>query len=358
MLPFILGVALAAGPVCKLQGSLTVDLFARAKVAWAAGDLKPAINCYSDIIKIDPSNSEAYLWRGTSFVALLKADAAIADLNKAIELDPKLSLAFTNRGAAYLLVENYEAAIRDFTEAIKDDGTAPRYANRAFAYLRADQIEKAFVDASEAIRRDADYGPAYSTRGMVFFKRKQYDRALADLGKSISLFPAAEAYQNRGWVLQAMGQEQAALNDFSAALKMNPGSAEFHADRAASYYKMRKYQLALKDWESALQLQPDHIVAHAELARCFACCPDAEFRDSAKALVHARRVCVLTSWKEQAALCLLAQAYASANKFAEAVEWQKMALGLPTGKRSEDVGKLQRQLNAYRAGKPFLEYED
>jgi len=77
----------------------------------------------SELILLDPSNSQAFGNRGECYQLKGDYDRAITDLSEAIRLNPEYSWAFGARGACYRMKKDYERAIADLSEAMRLDPT-------------------------------------------------------------------------------------------------------------------------------------------------------------------------------------------------------------------------------------------
>ena len=65
------------------------------------GENDRAIADYTEAIRLDPKNANAYSNRGYAYSDKGDTDRAIADFTEAIRLDPKFAIAYNNRGLAY-----------------------------------------------------------------------------------------------------------------------------------------------------------------------------------------------------------------------------------------------------------------
>lgn len=82
---------------------------------------------YTDFIKRNPKDSEAYRRRGWAEYKHEDWDRAIADFTRAIEVDPSSGVAYWNRGWAHAKKEEYGAAIKDMQKAIQLQPNEPGY---------------------------------------------------------------------------------------------------------------------------------------------------------------------------------------------------------------------------------------
>ena len=119
--------------------------------------------------------------RGAACPANGDNDSAIADYSEAIRLDPKDTDAYKNRGDAYQNKGDYDRAIADYSEAIRlDPKYAGAYNNRGDAYRDKGDNDRAIADYNEAIRIDPKYANAYNSRGAAYRAKGDNDRAIAD----------------------------------------------------------------------------------------------------------------------------------------------------------------------------------
>ena len=102
----------------------------------------------------------------------------------------------------------------------------------------------------------------YGERGTAHTYTRDFKAALADYCEALKLQPNNIHFMDcRGLVYYQMDEYEKALKDFTKALSLNPPSdnrkARIYANRAACYRELRKSELALKDLEAASQICTD-----------------------------------------------------------------------------------------------------
>lgn len=109
------------------------------------------IDALSGAAKSTPLNN-----RGAAYFGKGDYDKSVADYTQALRFDPKNSDAYRNRAIAYLRQKKYELAIADLDKAIEIETFAPLkpYRQRAVAYAALGEHAKALKDADEALKID------------------------------------------------------------------------------------------------------------------------------------------------------------------------------------------------------------
>jgi tetratricopeptide (TPR) repeat protein len=98
---------------------------------------------------------------------------------------------------------------------------------RAVALDASGQTDKAMEDYSAAIKADPKSSLAFLGRGVLLAVRKRaYDRAVEDFDKVLVIEPDnVEALVSRGDAFGQLGDPALALNEYNAALRIDPNRA-------------------------------------------------------------------------------------------------------------------------------------
>ena len=140
-----------------------------------------------------------------------------------------------------------------------------------------------------------------------------------------------------------------AIVHFKRAIQFQPDNAESHTNLANAFSMEGHFAEAISEYEKAIDLAPTAIPPCNNLAWLLANCHDPELRDSARAVVLAKKAVDLSGGKDPVSLRTLASAYATVHRFDQAVEVAGKALELATAEGSQEwVEKLTRDITAYQ----------
>jgi tetratricopeptide (TPR) repeat protein len=81
------------------------------------GDYQGAINNFTQVIRVNPHEVEAYYNRGIAYGKIKNYQEAIADFNKALSLDKNLAEVYLERAKIYIILADKSQAIADLKTA-------------------------------------------------------------------------------------------------------------------------------------------------------------------------------------------------------------------------------------------------
>jgi Zn-dependent protease len=123
-------------------------------------------------------------------------------------------------------------------------------------------------------------------------------------------------------------------------------------NRGLAESRRGKWQRAIEDYRAALRLQPKLASAHNNLAWLLAVCPVDAFRNGQAAVEHATWACNATGWRNPSCLGTLAAACAEVGDFGQAVRWQERALADPAYRQTYGEATVSGRLRLYEQGLP------
>jgi tetratricopeptide (TPR) repeat protein len=189
--------------------------------------------------------------------------------------------AFLNRGQA-------QAAVEKYSEAIAINGSFPLpYINRGIAYATLSRNAEALADAEKALSLLAPgtfpathSGLAHQVKGIVYQNQGNHKLALESFSKAIELDPGSAKYFNaRGVVYRLLNEFDLALADYNKAISLDPTIPHTFVNRASVYLKRKDHAAALKDLDEAIRLDKSIDTAYNNRANTYI-----EIKDYEKAL--------------------------------------------------------------------------
>jgi tetratricopeptide (TPR) repeat protein len=239
----------------------------------------------------------AYSFREVEF----NPDGAIADYTDAIRQKPNMAEYYIKRAYAYYVKEDYDRGISDYKEALRLGSTevereegfnysiviqynvdsAGAYSNIGYAYFKKGDYNRAIADFTEAIRLNPNNAEAYNNRGAAYEHKGDYDRAIADFTEAIRLDPNnALAYYNRGrtshkeidelhapFTPVGQGYYNKVIADYTQAIRLDPKSTDAYAFRGNAYSNEGHKDKAISDYTEAIRLNPNYAWAYYNRGR-------------------------------------------------------------------------------------------
>ncbi|ESL06013.1 hypothetical protein TRSC58_06319 [Trypanosoma rangeli SC58] len=294
-----------------VQGSLW-----RAKLLMRLGDHQAAQEALSVILDTLRGKSDvsqlvsAFFLRGVCRVKLSCIDKAIADLTAALDIDPSHSRSTYERAACHNRKGNYTAAILDYERALQCDAgcsngflTWHQNARSRFAQARLHHrtsapplgitkpigLKSSLTPNMDSVRQNGDGGrrpppvPPLDTCVKTPRLMEETSRLCHDAGApigsperpqimptttSLSLLPnseEAELHHHRGLEYRKEGDFVRAIEEYSAALRLDAKNFKAMFNRGFCNDKIGDYNAAIRDYEAAMQLEPGYAYTYYNL---------------------------------------------------------------------------------------------
>ena len=97
----------------------------------------------------------------------------------------------------------------------------------------------------------------YYRRGLAYFEKNDYGRAIQDFNEALNLDPDNVAIlQSRGWAYENKNDYEQAIRDYNRAISLQSSYGPAFIRRARVYELKRQYEQALADYEAATHADP------------------------------------------------------------------------------------------------------
>jgi tetratricopeptide (TPR) repeat protein len=189
-------------------------------------DFQTALQYVDQALKINPKYRDAYIMKGSIFLAQNNRKFAISSYETAIQQDPEFELAYLRLGQLYTEDEKYEIAIEKFRSASELN---PKLGDALYGIAYCDQMLNRFDQAVEGYRKlmlaDEKYHLGWFNIGYIkqFHTENQLDSAIIYYQKATDIQPEfVKAWHNIGLCYEDKNDRTLALKAYAKALKANP----------------------------------------------------------------------------------------------------------------------------------------
>lgn len=195
----------------------------RAFLYWATASDDLALADYDAILRAQPGNGFAYLFRGSSLQYLGDVLLASDDFRDAAAADPNNVHVFSVIGSTYAQTGEYDRALQFLNSALQiDPAHARAHYFVGFVLLERNVTDAAIENFTRALEIDPAMIDAYYDRGLAYGRLVDYPAALADLNQALALNPGSRlAMVARARIHELIGNIPAALADYTDYVRLN-----------------------------------------------------------------------------------------------------------------------------------------
>ena len=266
-------------------------------------------------------------------------------------LHDDVALLYMELGQPTQAAHHFAAALR-----LRPDSATARF-NLGTALSAAGKIDEALARYRDALQIDPGYTVAHNNLGNLLLTQGALEEAGRHLQAAVDTNPDyVQALNNLAYVLIETNQHAEAIEHATNAIRLNPNYAVARFNLARALISTGKVSEAVAELRRVLELQPDFTGAALELAWLLATHPNGEIRKPVDAVSLAEQVATVSERKDPRALDVLAAAYASADRLAEAIQATEEALAL-LSPNDPYTSVFRDRLDLYRSGHPFRQPE-
>ena len=310
-------------------------------------------------IAAEPGNVAAYQLKAAILVKLNKLADALATLEKAHKLAPEDLEIMAAKAEIYNTQSNHKAAVEELTRALAvDRSNLALLGRRADAYERLGDKTKALADIDRMLELKSSDPEILRARAALLADMGKFAEAAEVLQKIHKANPNdALTTLQIAMLYTTMKQYEKAIAAYDEVLTRSPDEVEAIRGRGDALLNLGRRGAAVAEYEKAFKLKPHDFGILNNYAWVLATAPEDKLRDGHRALEMAIEACKQTEYKKDYILSTLAAAYAETGDFGSARKWAAKAVEVcvPTKDEPDRKDELQKELESYKADKPWRE---
>jgi serine/threonine protein kinase/Flp pilus assembly protein TadD len=250
----------------KLAPDYHQTLLAMGNTYTQRGKFNEAIEVYSKILRVNPSNSKALLKIAIAYENANQFDLAEKNYKRAIMYDSLEWSKYNNLGAFYRNVGQYEKAIEMFKKVIELSRDNDRgYNNVAGVYILLHKFNDALYYIEKALKINDKNPDTYNNRAATYFLSNKYKEAAEDYERALKLEkPSFYYYGNLAEVFHFLNNKDKEIEHLKNAIKLaeeainiNPNNSIALASLSNYYSMLGQKQKSDENINKAIALSPN-----------------------------------------------------------------------------------------------------
>jgi predicted O-linked N-acetylglucosamine transferase (SPINDLY family) len=235
-----------------------------------AGRFAEAAQLYSDVVRRDPLQFEAFHWLGVLHLQSGRAEEALQCFSHAIKAKPDYLDALGNRGSMLLRMGRAADALADFDRilTLRPD-LPPAWKGRAGALVAINRPQDALGAIERALALEPKNPDTLYRRADLLIMLNRHAEAVAAYDAVIAVQPGfAQAWNMRGVALVEIRRQADALASFDKAVALESGNLDAWNNRANVNFELKRFEEAARDYERVLKAAPDLPYVEGFLIQC------------------------------------------------------------------------------------------
>ena len=248
---------------------------------------------------------------------------------------------------------DWPEAVKQFRNAVE---LAPDYVlmrlNLALALNLMGDARAALDQLEEVVRLDPQLARAHYTMGTLFERSGRDQEAIDRYTLAVTHDPnVGAAHLRLADALRRTDRLDASLSSYQRVLELEPDGEEARFGEVMALVRLTRHREALERLRVAIDFHPEEPAFPHALARLLAASPDPRVRDGQRALDLVHRLA--EELKTTAVAETTAMALAELGQFAQAVEWQRLAMSVAAEAGRTDVAqRMAANLALYQRHEP------
>lgn len=133
--------------------------------------------------------------------------------------------------------------------------------NQGMTYSKEKQWDKAIAEYTKALTLNPGYAEAYLRRGLAYHEKGDIDLSIADYTKAIEIkHTYFSAYYARGLAFIKIKKLNDAISDFTKTLELkprNPADYDIYCLRACAYLETQQFKEAISDFAKLREIDSE-----------------------------------------------------------------------------------------------------
>ena len=257
----------SANTFSQQPGQTAAEFEIQGVAAQRSGNCNEALKHYAEAIKIDPKSYIAQANSGNCYLRLEKPQLALGYLQVAVTLKPADPLIHYVLGLAYNGTKQTREAINALHEAIRlEPNLLPAHMVLAEIYSTQSKYDDAISELLAAAKLQDNDPIIFLKLGRENLNAGYWKNAIEYLNRSLALKPMVETYTDLGRAYAKLNDNEAALQAYREALKLNSESAVTYYNVGVGLREVGNHSEAAAAFKRATEIKNGFLEAIFNLA--------------------------------------------------------------------------------------------
>jgi tetratricopeptide (TPR) repeat protein len=249
----------------------TAFLVKKARYLVLVNKQQSALNQLDEVEKIDPTNADIYLLKGSILSSMKKSEEAIREYNKAIRYANDPEEVFTSIAYEYESAGDYNNAILHLKKVLEiNPDNEPAIYELSFCYEITNQVENGIDFYTQFLDKNPYNKVAWFNLGVCYNNLELFEKAIESYEFAIAIDDTfSSAYFNLANSYANLGEYSHAIKHYKETFKYEEPQALTHYYIGECYEKLNRFRDGIDHYNSCLKEDPEMADAWMGLGVCY-----------------------------------------------------------------------------------------
>ncbi len=199
----------------------------KARILYHMGRSDESLSIFASLLKENPEDDESWFFLGSILESMNQLEDAEEAYSQCVKYNPHNLNCWLNRGTMMLMLEKYHEALLCYEKVLSMRENMPSvWNNRGVALKYLGKYDESLKSYNMAIKFDPKFADAYLNKAILYFEKRDYEKAQNEVTQYLKLHESAEGYILLANIYLRRKREKDAIDALQRAINIEPSNTD------------------------------------------------------------------------------------------------------------------------------------
>ncbi len=199
----------------------------KARILYHMGRSDESLSIFASILKENLEDDESWFFMGSILESMNQLEDAQEAYSQCVKYNPRNLSCWLNRGNVMLMLEKYHEALLCYEKVLSMRENMPSvWNNRGVALKYLGRYDESLKSYNMALKFDPNFADAYLNKAILYFEKRDYEKAQNEVMQYLKLHESAEGYMLLANIYLRRKREKDAIEALQRAMEIDPSNMD------------------------------------------------------------------------------------------------------------------------------------